>query len=100
VTDRENQVTARVHSVASVGAISSPTRALSSVDFPDFNVPASATRNGSSSRRSQAANSSSTSALILRSADSSLRASRMSSRASSTMLITAPRHGRAAGAAH
>ena len=45
------QVTIRVHSPASVGAISSPTRALSSVDLPALTLPAIATRSGSSKRR-------------------------------------------------
>ena len=44
------QVTTRVHSPASVGAISSPTSALSSVDLPAFTFPAIATRSGSSNR--------------------------------------------------
>jgi len=44
------QVTTRVHSPASVGAISSPTRALSSVDLPALTLPAMATRSGSSKR--------------------------------------------------
>ena len=44
------QVTTRVHSPASVGAISSPTSALSSVDFPALTLPAMATRSGSSKR--------------------------------------------------
>jgi len=43
-------VTTRVHSPASVGAISSPTSALSSVDLPAFTFPAIATRSGSSNR--------------------------------------------------
>ena len=44
------QVTTLVHSPASVGAISSPTSALSSVDLPAFIFPAMATRSGSSTR--------------------------------------------------
>ena len=44
------QVTTRVHSPASVGAIASPTSALSSVDLPAFTLPAMATRSGSSNR--------------------------------------------------
>ncbi len=44
------QVTIRVHSPASVGAIDSPTSALSSVDLPAFTLPAMATRSGSSNR--------------------------------------------------
>ena len=44
------QVTTRVHSPASVGASSSPTSALSSVDFPAFTRPTIATRNGSPRR--------------------------------------------------
>jgi hypothetical protein len=44
------QVTTRVHSPASVGAIASPTSALSSVDLPAFTFPAMATRSGSSKR--------------------------------------------------
>ena len=40
----------RVASVASVGAMSSPTRALTSVDLPAFSVPASAMRIGWLSR--------------------------------------------------
>ena len=44
------QVTTRVHSPASVGAIRSPTSALSSVDLPALTRPARATRSGSSSR--------------------------------------------------
>ncbi len=44
------QVTIRVHSPASVGAICSPTRALSNVDLPALTFPATATRSGSSSR--------------------------------------------------
>src|SRR4051794_28915873 len=43
-------VTIFVHSPASVGASSSPTSALSSVDLPAFTLPAIATRNGSSMR--------------------------------------------------
>ena len=46
--------TMRVHSPASVGASSSPTRALSSVDLPALTLPAMATRSGSSSRSSTA----------------------------------------------
>ena len=34
------QVTTRVHSPASVGAICSPSMALSRVDFPAFTIPA------------------------------------------------------------
>ena len=45
-----NQVTMRVASVASVGAMSSPTSAFTSVDLPAFNVPASAMRIGRLSR--------------------------------------------------
>src|SRR3954453_22003333 len=41
------QVTTRVHSPASVGAISSPTSALSRVDLPALTLPAIATRSGS-----------------------------------------------------
>ena len=41
-----NHVTMRVASVASVGAMSSPTSALTSVDLPAFSVPASAMRMG------------------------------------------------------
>jgi hypothetical protein len=44
------QVTTRVHSPASVGAICSPTSALSSVDLPALTLPAMATRSGSSNR--------------------------------------------------
>ena len=44
------QVTIRVHSPASVGAIDSPTSALSRVDLPAFTFPAMATRSGSSNR--------------------------------------------------
>ena len=44
------QVTIFVHSPASVGASSSPTRALSNVDLPAFTFPAMATRSGSSRR--------------------------------------------------
>jgi hypothetical protein len=40
----------RVASVASVGAMSSPTSALTSVDLPAFSVPASAMRIGWFSR--------------------------------------------------
>ncbi|SLJ81832.1 Uncharacterised protein [Mycobacteroides abscessus subsp. abscessus] len=40
------QVTTRVHSVASVGAMSWPTSEFNSVDLPAFSEPASATRNG------------------------------------------------------
>ena len=43
-------MTTRVHSPASVGAICSPTSALSSVDLPALTLPAIATRSGSSSR--------------------------------------------------
>ena len=46
-----NQVTMRVASVASVGAMSSPTSALTSVDLPALSVPASAMRIGWLSRR-------------------------------------------------
>ncbi|CKT20347.1 Uncharacterised protein [Mycobacterium tuberculosis] len=45
-----NQVTIRVASVASVGAMSSPTRALTRVDFPALSVPANAMRSGSARR--------------------------------------------------
>jgi hypothetical protein len=44
------QVTMRVHSPASVGAIDSPTSALSNVDLPALTLPAMATRSGSSKR--------------------------------------------------
>ncbi len=46
------QVTTRVHSPASVGAICSPTSALSSVDLPALTLPAIATRSGSPNRSS------------------------------------------------
>jgi hypothetical protein len=41
-----NHVTMRVASVASVGAMSSPTSAFTSVDLPALSVPASAMRMG------------------------------------------------------
>ena len=44
------QVTSLVHSPASVGASSSPTRALSSVDLPALTLPAIASRSGPESR--------------------------------------------------
>ena len=50
------QVTTRVHSVASVGAISCPTSELSSVDLPALREPASATRSGSSSLAAHSSN--------------------------------------------
>ena len=42
------QVTTRVHSPASDGAICSPTRAFSNVDFPALTFPATAIRSGPS----------------------------------------------------
>ncbi len=52
-----NQVTILVASVASVGAMSSPTNALTSVDLPAFSVPASAMRIGSLSLAPMRSNS-------------------------------------------
>ena len=46
-----NCVTMRVHSPTSVGATRRPMSAFTSVDLPDFNRPAIATRSGSDSRR-------------------------------------------------
>ncbi|SIL04425.1 Uncharacterised protein [Mycobacteroides abscessus subsp. abscessus] len=53
-----NHATIRVASVASVGAMSSPTSALTKVDLPALRVPAIATRIGSSSRAAIRRNSS------------------------------------------
>jgi hypothetical protein len=47
----------RVHPPASVGASSSPIKALRRVDFPALTFPAMATRNGSSRRAAMAATS-------------------------------------------
>jgi len=47
------QVTMRVHSPASVGAIRSPISAFNSVDLPALTMPATPSRSGSSSRRRQ-----------------------------------------------
>ena len=88
-------VTTRVHSPASVGAISSPSSALSRVDLPAFTIPATASRSGSDRRRSR----SSTIESAPGSSAYTSRAWRSSARASSRMVpfTAAPPQGEPAG---